>query len=134
MVAMRLGAVSALGIDHDPIAIECAREYAAINGFGPELDLRTAAIGELSDRTFDLVVANLDLNTLLACADRVVRYACPGGIIFISGIGPHDYREISTAYSAVGGFVRGRRDRDEWMALEIIRVRLPFSQFREGKL
>jgi ribosomal protein L11 methylase PrmA len=30
----RLGAAWVLGIDHDPTAIECAQEYAAINGFG----------------------------------------------------------------------------------------------------
>jgi ribosomal protein L11 methyltransferase len=119
MIALRLGAVSALGIDHDPIAIECARECAAINGFGPELDLRIASIAELSGRTFDLVLANLDLNTLLAYADGIVRCACPGGIILISGIGPEDYREISSAYSATGGLLLSRRDRDEWMALEI---------------
>jgi ribosomal protein L11 methyltransferase len=119
MIALRLGAVSALGIDHDPIAIECARECAAINGFGPELDLRTAAIGELSARAFDLVLANLDLNTLLAYADGVVRCARPGGTILISGIGPQDYQEISTAYAAAGGLVVSRRDHDEWMALEI---------------
>jgi ribosomal protein L11 methyltransferase len=119
MIALRLGAVSALGIDHDPIAIECARECAAMNGFGPELDLRAVAIGELSDRTFDLVLANLDLNTLLAYADRIARCACPGGTILLSGIGPQDYAEISAAYSAAGGLVLSRRDRDEWMALEI---------------
>ncbi|MES4787041.1 MAG: 50S ribosomal protein L11 methyltransferase, partial [Nitrospiraceae bacterium] len=32
MAALRLGAVSAVGIDHDPVAIECARAYAAENG------------------------------------------------------------------------------------------------------
>jgi ribosomal protein L11 methyltransferase len=121
MTALRLGAVSVLGIDQDPIAIECAREYAAINGFGPELELRTAAIDEVNARTFDLVLANLDLNTLLAHADRIVRHACPGRTILISGIGPQDYQEIITAYSAAGGSVRGRRDRDDWMALEINR-------------
>ena len=71
MVALRLGAGWVLGIDHDPTAIECAQEYAAINGFGSELDLRTASIGELSAGNFDLVVANLDFSTLLACADPI---------------------------------------------------------------
>src|SRR4029453_18685230 len=36
MVALRLGAARAVGVDHDPEAIDCAREYAAANGFGPE--------------------------------------------------------------------------------------------------
>ena len=48
-----------------------------------------------------------------------MRCARPGGTILISGIGPQDYQELSTAYAAAGGLVVGRRDRDEWMALEI---------------
>jgi ribosomal protein L11 methyltransferase len=128
MVALRLGAAWVLGIDHDPTAIECAHDYAAINGFGSELDLRTASIGELSAGNFDLVVANLDFSTLLACVDPILRCVVPGGTLVISGICPEDYQEISTAYSAAGAFVRDRRDRDEWMALEI-GVRLLNSQF-----
>ena len=34
MVALRLGAASAWGIDHDPVAVECAHGYAIENGFG----------------------------------------------------------------------------------------------------
>ena len=45
MVALRLGATSAVGIDCDAVAIACAREYAAANGFGHELTLETASIG-----------------------------------------------------------------------------------------
>src|SRR6266508_2879078 len=33
MAALRLGARSALGVDHDPVAIECARGHAADTGF-----------------------------------------------------------------------------------------------------
>ena len=33
MVALRLGAVQAVGIDPDPEAIDCAHEYASVNGF-----------------------------------------------------------------------------------------------------
>ena len=39
ITALRLGAVSVLGIDNDPVAIECARTYASLNGFQDELAL-----------------------------------------------------------------------------------------------
>ena len=34
MVALRLGAASALGVECDPVAVDCARDYARENGFG----------------------------------------------------------------------------------------------------
>jgi ribosomal protein L11 methyltransferase len=45
MVALRLGAETAIGFDIDPVAIECARDYGAMNKFGPELSLRIADLG-----------------------------------------------------------------------------------------
>src|SRR5512135_3132469 len=64
MAAVRLGAASALGIDCDPEAVECARENAAANGFGAELEFRLESIERLETTGFDIVVANLDRNTL----------------------------------------------------------------------
>ncbi|MDH5640601.1 MAG: 50S ribosomal protein L11 methyltransferase, partial [Nitrospira sp.] len=40
MASLRLGAFLAIGIDHDPVAIDCAREYAEQNRFGPELSFQ----------------------------------------------------------------------------------------------
>ncbi len=34
MVALRLGAASALGVECDPVAVDSARDYASENGFG----------------------------------------------------------------------------------------------------
>jgi ribosomal protein L11 methyltransferase len=39
MVAIRLGAAEAVGEDFDPVAIECARDYAQVNGFDARLTL-----------------------------------------------------------------------------------------------
>ncbi|MGC4054396.1 MAG: 50S ribosomal protein L11 methyltransferase [Paludibaculum sp.] len=33
MVALRVGATEALGLDFDAVAVDCAREYAQVNGF-----------------------------------------------------------------------------------------------------
>ena len=64
MVALRLGASRAVGVDHDPEAIDCAREYAAANGFGPELALQCGTV-TAGLTTYDVVLANLDRGTLL---------------------------------------------------------------------
>ena len=64
MVALRLGALSALGIDLDPVAIDCAKGYALTNGFTNELDLRCCRIQELVSDTFEIIVANIDRKTI----------------------------------------------------------------------
>ena len=38
MVALRLGAAKAVGEDFDPVAIDCARDYAQVNGFDDRID------------------------------------------------------------------------------------------------
>lgn len=119
MAALRLGASSALGIDNDPVAIECARENARGNGFGPDLDLRVAAAGEAGLGKFDLIVANLDLKTLLVVRNDLAALLAPGGTALISGLLTADCSEIAEAYLGSGAHVLGRRERDAWAALEL---------------
>jgi len=119
MIALRLGAGYALGIDHDPEAIECAREYGAVNGFGAELELRVAGLEEMAAGRFDLVLANIDLKILLANFGILHRWAQPESRLLVSGLLQEDYEEVCAALAAARWQVAGRRDRDEWMALEL---------------
>ncbi len=119
MVALRLGARSVLAIDDDPDAIECARENATINGFGSELDLRVASLESLENERFDLVVANLDRRIILAFSERLIRNLCAEGRLLVSGLLTDDVADVSSASAACGGEVIGRREREEWVALEV---------------
>lgn len=119
MIALRLGAGHALAVDNDPEAIECAQEYAAVNGFGAELELRAAGLEEMRNGGFDLVLANLDRKTLLPNFAILHDCAQPGARVLISGLLQADYDEVCAALAAAGWRVAERRDRDEWMALEL---------------
>jgi ribosomal protein L11 methyltransferase len=119
MSALRLGASSALGIDNDPEAIECSLEYAAVNGFGADLELRVAALEDLGSEQFDLVLANLDRNALLRYFAFFHKHVSAGGRLVISGLQSEDYEDIREALAKTGWRIHGRRDREEWMALEL---------------
>ena len=82
MVALRLGANRAVGVDNDPVAIECAQEYATVDRFGSELLLQGGTV--TSQNAFDLVLANLDRQTLLQLADTFAR--CTGQRLLVSGL------------------------------------------------
>lgn len=123
MLALRLGAKRVLGIDHDPVAIDCAREYVAANGFGPELELRTATLEDLKepeDKRFDLIAANLDPRTLTDSAAIFRTYLAHGSRLLLSGLLRENLQEVAEAFAAEGVCVRQTRERDGWLAMEII--------------
>ena len=123
MVALRLGAVSAVAIDQDPVAINCAREYAAINGFGPELALQTATLagaGELQAGPFDLVLANLDRRTLLESGGVFISYLQQGARLLLSGVLEEDQVEIASMVKDGGGMVARVTEREGWVALDVV--------------
>ncbi len=121
MAAVRLGAKSAQGIDNDPVAIDCAREYAAVNGFGPELELQVATLEAITPGPVDLVLANLDCNTLLASVRFFEPFLKQGARLLLSGILPDDRSAIAAAFAEAGGSVAGSKERDGWLALEVLK-------------
>lgn len=114
MVALRLGAARAVGIDNDPLAIECALEYANVNRFGDELSLGCSTLNDAQQ--FDLVLANLDRQTLLQLAGKLAR--CTGTMLLVSGLLLEQGEEIVAAFAAVGLYPGGQREREGWLALE----------------
>jgi ribosomal protein L11 methyltransferase len=121
MAALRYGSGSALGIDNDAEAIDCARSNALANGFGPELQLITAPIEDLRPSHFDLVVANLDRRTLLRFPTELLSHVRQGGRLLISGLLPEDADEVLSAFSPAGARLLARNESEEWLALEFER-------------
>ncbi len=114
MAALRLGAGRALGIDTDPVAVDCARGYAKDNGFGDELALRCGAL--TGEQAYDLVLANLDRQTLLDSADRLAR--CTGSRLLVSGLLTDQREEIVAAFAAAGLYPGRQREQEGWVAME----------------
>jgi ribosomal protein L11 methyltransferase len=119
MAALRLGAASALAVDNDPEAIECAIEYAAVNGFGPELELRTVSFESAALGSYNAVVANLDIRALPALSDLLPRTLNPGAAACLSGLQIQDYEEAAEAFSRKGLKIASRLDRDDWLMLVV---------------
>ncbi len=114
MVALRLGAAQAVGIDNDPVAIDCAQEYANVNRFGPELALRCATLG--SEGPCDLVLANLDRQTLLQLAEPLA--ACTGKVLLVSGVLLDQRDDVVEAFARVNLYSGKQREQEGWLAME----------------
>ncbi|GJL66711.1 MAG: ribosomal protein L11 methyltransferase [Nitrospirales bacterium] len=117
MLALRFGATSALGIDHDAVAIDCAKDYAQVNQFGVELELRTLDIQALPDESFDMIIANIDRRTLLAGCQSLTRVSSTNTDLCVSGILVDDQREIVAHYMKHGWCSVEVKRRDDWVSL-----------------
>ena len=125
MVALRLGAASALGVECDPVAVDCARGYAAENGFGNHLEFRCGTLEDIDRQGAlrpDLVLANLDRQTLLLLCDTLAQYVGHGARLLLSGILLDQEQEIVSAFSKVGAMLSQRREQEGWVALELLMV------------
>ena len=123
MVALRLGAATALGVECDSVAVDCARDYAAENGFGNNLEFRCGTLEEVDRQGAlrpDLVLANLDRQTLLLLCDELARYVSHGARLLLSGILLEQEQEIVEAFSKAGAMLFQRREQEGWLALELL--------------
>jgi len=121
MVALKLGAASALGVECDPVAVDCARDYATENGFGNHLEFRCGTLEEVDRQGAlrpDLVLANLDRQTLLLLCDAFAQYVSHGARLLLSGILLDQEQEIIEAFSKVGAMLCQRREQEGWVAVD----------------
>jgi ribosomal protein L11 methyltransferase len=119
MTAIRLGAASALAVDNDPVALECAREYCEANGFGYELTLRISSFEDLESAQFDVISANLDIRTLPTFCGHLSRLMAAGGVVCLSGLQKQDFEEVEAALHSAGLKIKDRTEREEWICLGI---------------
>jgi len=117
MVALKLGATFALGIDHDPIAIECAKAYAFINQFEKNLEFHVQDLENLEIQAFDIILANVDRRTLLNHDSHFQRFQLPGTLLLLSGILPEDQIDVTDRLVKLGWELFDVRVRAGWVAL-----------------
>jgi ribosomal protein L11 methyltransferase len=124
MAAVKLGAASAIGVEIDSVAVDCAREYVELNGLADRIEVLCGTLVDLPQgrrTTADLVLANLDRQTVLDLADDLVCSALRGASIMVSGILVEQQTEIVDRLSSLGLACVERREEEGWVALKFIR-------------
>jgi ribosomal protein L11 methyltransferase len=84
MAASHLGSAAVIGIDIDPQAIIVARENAELNNI--TLDLLDGTLEGQSDRSADIIIANLFAELHVMLATHYQRVLKPQGHLIITGI------------------------------------------------
>jgi ribosomal protein L11 methyltransferase len=111
--------------DFDPEAMRVAGENVRKNALAGRINLVTSlglAHPLLRRRApFDLVIANILAEPLIALAPRLASVVAPRGVIVLSGIIPSQAAAVSATYVAAG-FARIRRDwLNGWVILTLMR-------------
>ena len=119
MVALRLGASQALGIDHDPVAINYAVEYAQQNQFGSELVFKTSTLAQLSPQPFDIILANLDYLTLISIHHLLHLFRGATGNLLLSGLLAENEEEITKVFFEKGWLVKEVSNQEQWIAMHL---------------
>ena len=121
IAALLLGAKDAVGVDVDPKAPDVVLENAALNSAADRL---TALAGDcvadsglrarLSERSYDVIFANIVADVILRLAPAVRPLLAPGGVFIASGIIGGREDEVAAALKSAGLTVSEHRTRENW--------------------
>lgn len=120
LAAWRLGASRVTALDHDPDALQNARENIERNGAAAaieivEADLSAAGANPIQVRA-DVVLANLTGAVLQRCAAELTQMTGGAGVLVVSGFSPEEVDDVLRAF----GIAPLRVVRDgEWAAAVI---------------
>ena len=122
IIALKRGAVRAVGYDIDEWSVDNARHNAAINGI-PADGVFTILHGDVSvittlNETFDVVTANINRNILLADMPRMVQVLNPGGKLLLSGFYEDDVNMLNAEASRLELRLDSQYCDDGWACLE----------------
>ncbi len=125
IVALKLGAGSALGTDLDPCTVNAVKENKEANGI-PEADF-TLLLGNIIDdpavqekaglSRYDIVTANILADVLIPLAPQAAKHMKDGGILITSGILDTKENEVREALEKAGLTVVEITRMGEWVSI-----------------
>lgn len=116
ILAKLRGASYVEGVDIDEWAFNNARENAASNGVDITLKLGDATTLR---GNFDIIIANINRNILLADMDKYAAVLNAGGTLLLSGFYEADEAALVAKASELGMTLSGKKNREGWAALQL---------------
>lgn len=113
--AKRLGAKQVVAVDIDDKSVENAKENAALNGV--EIDVRLG--DSVPEGNYDLILANIHRNILLANMAAYAKYMNAGGELWMSGFYESDCSALQEAAEAQGLKLMAIHSNGEWRMMQL---------------
>ena len=114
LCALHLGADQLVGVDLEQASVDATRNNGTLNGYGGRVAAHGSSPSELA-RSFDIVLANIAREGIVALATELVAATGPGGWLAVSGITPWQCDQVA-------GFLEplvdiDRRSMGDWAVL-----------------
>ena len=119
ILAKMRGAAYVEGIDIDEWAFANARENAASNGV--ELTFKLGGAEAIEGR-FDIILANINRNILLADMERYAAALNAGGSLLLSGFYEADEGALIAKANTLGITLKSKKSREQWSAIQLIKT------------
>ena len=120
ILAKMRGADYVMGVDIDEWCKENATESAAINNIDMEIKLGDASILP-KENTFDVILANINRNILLADMDKYVACLNNGGNLYMSGFYTEDIPVIKEKAESLGLKYEDFKEKNYWVAVKFLK-------------
>lgn len=120
IVALLCGAIHAAGYDIDEWSVNNAQHNAALNGVEQRFTtiLGDSTVIQTLHEKFDVVLANINRNILLADLPRMRQAMNTGATLLLSGFYREDTVLLTTKAAALGLVLKAERHEGEWACLE----------------
>lgn len=119
ITAVKLGVARAVGIDVDEWSLSNAAENVSINDVADRVLISNQPLDRLPARQFDLIAANMTLNTIIELLPEIVKRLKRPGVILLSGLLRNDEQALQAVLSSRGYTVAETISENEWIAVVI---------------
>ena len=116
ILAKMRGAAYVEGIDVDEWAFANAKENAAANN--TEIALHLGDASSIAGH-FDIIIANINRNILLADMDKYAAALNPDGKLLLSGFYDADDAALIAKANSLGMTLANKKSREGWSALQL---------------
>lgn len=117
ILACKLGAADVLAVDIEDWTVENARENAELNGC-PQIDVQLGDAAFIQQEPpFDIILANINRNVLLADLPVYTQLLAPGGTLVMSGFYTEDLAMIEDKALAGRLLFKNKRTKNNWVSV-----------------
>ena len=123
IVAAKLGAESVLAVEIDDMAEESVRENIVLNGVAEKIVSVCGDAKAIEGERFDIVLANINRNVLLADMKAYAATLSHGGELIMSGFLEEDIPLLLKKAKTLGLKLVGELAHEEWRAIRVQNTR-----------
>ncbi len=119
ILSEKMGAASVVAIDNDDWSIDNAKENIIANGCNKITLVKAETIG--TEDKYDIILANINLNVILANMQAIDSVSNAGGQVLLSGFLKEDEEKITRSLSGSNLSHTFTTEKNNWLTIRAIR-------------